>query len=81
MDLTASTVSFADGAELAIQIDGTTVDTQYSQLNVAGTVDLTGATLAISGSYSPVVGDAFTIVNNDGSDPIVGTFTDCLKAP
>ncbi len=75
MDLTASTVSFADGAQLAIQIDGTTVDTEYSQLNVAGSVDLTGATLAISGSYSPVVGDTFTIVNSDGSDPIIGTFS------
>jgi hypothetical protein len=74
MDLTASGVSFADGAQLAIHIDGTTVDTQYSQLNVAGSVDLTGAVLAISGSYSPVIGDTFTIVNNDGSDQIVGTF-------
>ena len=75
VDLTASSVSFSDGAQLAIRIDGTTADTEYTQLNVAGNVDLTGAKLAISGSYSPLVGDTFTIVNNDGSDPMMGTFT------
>ncbi len=74
-DVAAATVSFADGAQLAIRIDGTTVDTEYSQLNVTGAVDLTGAALMLSGSYSPAVGDAFTIVDNGGSDPIVGTFT------
>jgi hypothetical protein len=67
-------VSFADGAELAIQIDGTEVDTEYTQLNVAGTVDLTGAALTVRGAYSPAVGDVFTVVNNGGSDPIIGTF-------
>ncbi len=54
--------------------DGTTPDTEYSQLNVAGAVNLTGAALALSGSYTPVVGDAFTIVANDASDPVAGTF-------
>ena len=32
IDLTASSVSFADGAPLAIRINGTTVDAQYTQL-------------------------------------------------
>ncbi|MCL4207616.1 MAG: VCBS repeat-containing protein, partial [Pirellulaceae bacterium] len=73
-DTTAGTVSFAAGAELGIAIDGTTVDTQYSQLNVAGAVNLTGAVLAVGGSYAPAVGDTFTIVNNDGTDLLVGTF-------
>jgi hypothetical protein len=59
---------------LAIRIDGTEVDTGYSQLNVAGAVDLTGAVLEISGSHVPAVGDTFTIVNNAGSDPVIGTF-------
>ncbi len=73
-DATAGSVSFADGAALAIRIDGTEVDTEYSQLNVAGAVDLTGAVLEISGSHLPAAGDAFTIVNNAGSDPVIGTF-------
>jgi hypothetical protein len=74
-DVAAGSISFADGAALAIRIDGTEVDTGYSQLNVAGKVDLRGAALEISGSHVPALGDRFTIVNNTGSDPVVGTFT------
>jgi hypothetical protein len=69
------TLSFAAGSDLAIAIDGKTVDTQYQQLNVIGSVDLTGADLALSGSYTPLQGDRFVLVNNDGTDPITGTFT------
>jgi hypothetical protein len=69
IDATASTVSFA--SDLAIAINGTTVDTGYTQLNVAGTVDLTGVKLVISGSYKPKFGDVFTIVR---ATNIVGQF-------
>ncbi|MFZ4707777.1 MAG: beta strand repeat-containing protein, partial [Bacteroidales bacterium] len=63
-DLTlAETLSFGSGTPLKIDIAGTTVNTGYQQLNVAGVVDLTGATLSLSGSYTPVDGDVFTIVN------------------
>ncbi|MDY0170820.1 MAG: FG-GAP-like repeat-containing protein, partial [Thermoguttaceae bacterium] len=72
IDVGAADVSFAAGAELAIRIDGTTVDSQYSQVNVAGTVDLTGAVLALSGTYTPAVDDTFTIVTSGG---MTGTFT------
>ncbi|MDX6443283.1 MAG: hypothetical protein QOH71_357 [Blastocatellia bacterium] len=72
-DVTASTLSF--GSDLAIAINGTTVDTQYTQLKVAGSVNLTGVSLVLSGSYTPAAGDSFTIVDNDGaSDPVVGEF-------
>jgi hypothetical protein len=60
-DATASTVSFA--SDLDINIAGTTLDTQYDQLNVAGTVDLTGVNLILSGVYAPVTGNSFTIVS------------------
>ena len=72
-DVTASTLSF--GSDLAIVINGTTVDTQYNQLNVAGIVNITGVTLALSGSHSPLPGQQFIIVNNDSNDAIIGTFT------
>jgi parallel beta-helix repeat protein len=73
-DISAGRVSFAAGARLEITVDGTTADSGYSQLNVVGTVDLTGAVLALSGSYTPVAGDAFVIVDNDGIEPVIGTF-------
>src|SRR5262249_51551637 len=59
---------------LAINIDGLAVDTQYSQLKVNGTVDLTGAGLSVTGSYNAAVGDSFTIVS---ATNITGTL-DCL---
>ncbi|MCA9143999.1 MAG: autotransporter-associated beta strand repeat-containing protein, partial [Planctomycetales bacterium] len=73
IDVTASTLSF--GSDLAIVIDGTIVDTQYTQLNVAGIVDLTNVDLKLSGSHTPTLNDRFLIVANDGTaDPVVETF-------
>ena len=61
----------------AIEINGTTLGSQYDQLSVTGTVNLSGATLSLSGSYltTPVVtNDLFTILLNDSGDAITGTF-------
>ncbi len=45
-------------------------------VKVLGHVRLTGATLQLSGSYAPALyGECFLIVDNDGTDPIDGTFT------
>ena len=32
-------------------------------------------TLLVSSVYTPTHGDTFTIIDNDGTDPVVGTFT------
>src|SRR5439155_26824583 len=70
----ANTLAFASGSDLAIAINGKTVDTQYQQLNVAGKVDLTGVDLVLSGSYTPAIGDKFTIVANDSTDAVLAPF-------
>jgi fibronectin-binding autotransporter adhesin len=59
------------------EIGGTTACTGYDQLNVTGTVDVTGGTLATSlyNNYKPKAGEAYTIINNDGNDAVTGTFT------
>jgi hypothetical protein len=72
VDATGPNVSFSSGADLSIQINGTTVDTQYQQLNVAGNVNLTGVSLALSGSFVTSLGQVFTIVN---ATSITGTFS------
>ena len=76
-DVTASTLSFA--SDLSIAMNGTTAGdgtgSTYSQLNVVGAVNLTGVDLLFTGAYVPTGGETFTIVENDGSDAIVGTFT------
>src|SRR5690606_19679802 len=60
--------------DLSIVINGTTPDTDYTQLTVAGSVNLNGVSLIISGTYVPTFGESFIIVDNDGVDPIIGTF-------
>jgi autotransporter-associated beta strand protein len=61
---------------LLLELDGTTAGTLYDQLAVTGTVTLNGGTLSLttSNSFVPVAGDSFTIIDNDGTDGVVGTF-------
>lgn len=72
IDVTVSQLSLA--GNLALEIDGTIPNTTFTQLAVAGTVNLTGANLALSGAYIPSAADNFVIINNDGSDAVSGTF-------
>lgn len=59
------------------EIGGTTVCTGYDQLQVSGTVNVTGGTLQASlvNGFTPTVGQAFTIVDNQGGSPVTGTFS------
>jgi len=68
---TTGTLSFGSGDKLAIHFsNSTTADT----LTVVGKVDLTGALPAFTGS-APDLANSFTIIDNDGTDAITGTFT------
>ena len=46
----------------------------YDRLNVRGTNDLGGAHLEVRLGFAPQEGDSFRILNNDGTDPVGGTF-------
>ncbi len=73
--LNTGNLSFT-GGEYQAEIGGT-ASGQFDQLNVTGTVDLgTATSLAVSryNGFKPKAGDVFTIVNNDGSDAVTGTF-------
>jgi hypothetical protein len=70
--LNGQILSFGSGTPLKIDIAGNIVNTDFSQLMVTGTVDLTGATLSLSGSYTPLNGEVFTIVS---ATSVTGTFT------
>ncbi|MFN8347614.1 MAG: BspA family leucine-rich repeat surface protein, partial [Spirosomataceae bacterium] len=74
VDVSGNAISFATNNNLNIVINGTTVNTNYHQLNVSGVINLTGLNLVLSGSHTPAAGQTFTIVNNDGGDLITGTF-------
>lgn len=47
----------------------------YDQLNVSGTVNLSGVALELTASFEPNPNHQFTLINNDGSDAVAGTFT------
>lgn len=53
-----------------------TLDTTSSQLNVTGAVNITGSTLmrSLGAGFTPPLGTPITIINNDGVEPITGTF-------
>ncbi|MCU0240145.1 MAG: hypothetical protein MUC29_11950 [Pyrinomonadaceae bacterium] len=62
---------------VAIKIGGTTAgSTGHDQLNVTGTVNLGSSQLApiAWNNFRPAINDSFTIINNDGTDAINGTF-------
>jgi hypothetical protein len=71
-------VAFNATSTFVVELNGTTVATQYDQLTVNGTVNLGGATLSgTQGSgFDPALGTSFTIIDNDGTDPVVGTFAE-----
>lgn len=43
-------------------------------LNVVGSVELNNAKLSASYPVAPPVGSTFVLINNDGTDPVIGTF-------
>lgn len=46
----------------------------YGNVNVAGSVSLNGVILSVDLAYVPAPGMVFTLIDNDGNDPIAGTF-------
>jgi hypothetical protein len=71
--LLSSNVTFSGSSTFRVELNGRTVGSGYDQLSVTGAVTVAG-TLNVSLGYSPSTNDSFTIINNDGSDPIIGTF-------
>ena len=59
---------------LPIELDGTDPATQYDNLVVNGIVDLGDAELEVNRGFSPTPGVSFTIIDNDGTDPVSNTF-------
>ena len=59
-----------------VQIGGTDPCTGYDQIKVTGTVDVNGATpdITLYNNFVPVIGQSYTIINNDGTDPVTGLF-------
>jgi fibronectin-binding autotransporter adhesin len=63
--------TLASGSTLSIEINGNTAGTLYDQLNVAGAIDVTGATLEIRPFQNPEITDFYFIARSTG---VTGTF-------
>jgi len=75
--LNSSNVVFGASGNYTVELTGPNPGVGgYDQLNVAGTVSLGNASLTVIPAFTtPVaIGQQFTIVNNDLSDAVVGTF-------
>lgn len=72
--LGAGNTTFASGAKFNVQINGNTAGDDYDQLNVTGSVQLNNAILNLAAGDSLSSSQPYVIVNNDGTDAVVGTF-------
>ena len=75
--LNSSNVTFSATGNFSVQLTGPSPGAGgYDQLNVTGTNTLANATLTVVPVFTtPVaVGQQFVILNNDLTDPVVGTF-------
>jgi autotransporter-associated beta strand protein len=72
--LQTGSVTFASGSAFDVQINGKNVGSEYDRLGVSGAVSLESATLDVSLAFTPDFGDVFSIILNNGSDGVYGTF-------
>ncbi len=61
-------------SSINIDLNGTTVGSGYDEIDVTGTVSLGGATLSVALGFVPPPFSTFTIINNDSTDAVTGTF-------
>ena len=67
-------LTVASGGTVAMQLNSATAGTGYDQIVVKGGVDLTGSTLSTTLGYTPAASASFTLIDNDLSDAVTGTF-------
>ena len=72
--LRTDSVTFAADSSFQVELSDTLPGNGHDQLSVTGTVNLGGTTLGATLTQPASMGDEFVIVNNDGTDAIVGTF-------
>jgi trimeric autotransporter adhesin len=76
-ELTLQADASSNNSVFAVQLDGATASTGYSQLQVSGNIDLDDATLdlTLGSDFVPSAGASFTIINNTGTSAVSGTFS------
>ncbi|MDB5336673.1 MAG: hypothetical protein JWN70_2292 [Planctomycetaceae bacterium] len=68
----ALTVSI--GATFTAQVNGPTAGSQADQIATTGAVDVTDATLDVSGTITSLIGQVITLIDNGSGSAVVGEF-------
>jgi len=71
--LSSGSAGLQSGSTFNVELDGYT-GVDYDQLDVGGSVKLGNPDLAVVWGFVPALGDSFTIIDNDGTDAVAGTF-------
>ena len=58
----------------AVELNGPVAAIQHDRLSVNGSVALQDASLSVLPGFAAAAGQSFVIIDNDGADPVVGTF-------
>lgn len=70
-----NTGNYTQAGLYTAEINGLTAGSQHDQINVSGSVDITGGSLSTTFSGSYALNDLVFILGNDGTDAITGIFT------
>lgn len=79
--INSGNLTFQSGSTYQFEVGGTTACTEYDQTKVTGTVDLGNGTLSLVryNDFKPVVGQSYTIIDNDSNDAVTGTFNNLAE--
>ena len=73
-DITTANLLINSGGIYEVEIGGTTDGVDHDQIDVTGTVDVSGATLNLTLDYVPANSDTLVIIDNDDTDAVTGEF-------
>ncbi len=71
---TSNFVFHSSAADFFVELNGTTPGTGYDQVRSRGLVGLSNAVLHATLGFQSAISNAFTIIDNDGADAVLGTF-------
>ena len=72
---TLNNLTITNGANLFLEVNGTTPGTQHDQLIAKSSLNVSNATLTLGITYPPAEGDVIKLVDNQSASPILGTFS------
>jgi hypothetical protein len=70
----SDTLTMGAGSTFAVALNGLNAGTDYSQLSVAGAINLGGATLSATATPQTSLNNQFIIIDNESGSAVTGTF-------